>query len=124
VKSHDVAKMLMQLARILQKAPNVDLSDLSLTQPQQLKMGDMAIGLTTLVELSKIDKRQWLSLIVEYGLPIEIRARDSSRDILGKLLKYLDEHPEAQKKLKESVYKRPSEASPELMEALSLLLKG
>lgn len=122
MKTHDVAKILIQLGRMLRKAPNVELSELNFTQPAKLKKGDVAVGLSTLVELAKIDKSQWLSLTYEYNLPIEIRPRDASRDILGKVLKYLEEHPEAQQKIKDSVNNN-SQASPELMRALSLLLK-
>ena len=123
MKSHDVANILRQLAKILRDAPNIELSELTISQPHQLKTSDMAIGLSTLVELAKIDKSQWLALITEYNLPVEIRPKDASRDILGKVLNYLEEHPEAQQKLKDSVNK-DSQASPELMRALSLLLKG
>lgn len=123
MKSHDVARMLMQLAKVLRKAPNVELSELNFAHHAKLRKGDVAIGLSTLVELAKIDKSQWLSLIYEHNLPVEIRPRDASRDILGKVLKYLEEHPEAQQKLKDSVNNN-SQASPELMRALSLLLKG
>jgi hypothetical protein len=128
MKTHEAAQLLMQLAKILRRAPNVELSNFELNNfnrlfTEQSNSDEVVIGLSTLVELSQVDKNQWLSLIREYQFPIAVRPRDASRDILGKLLRYLDENPEARKKLKENVKKKTSHASPELMNALEILLK-
>src|SRR5712691_7134220 len=50
----------------------------------------IAVNLSTLAELARIDKRQWLNFAREYHLPIETRPRDAARDILGKVLVYLE----------------------------------
>jgi hypothetical protein len=71
----------------------------------------------------RLDKQQWLNFAREYHLPIETRPRDAARDILGKVLAYLESNPEARKELKEKATKRVSETSPELMRAFAFLLK-
>jgi hypothetical protein len=122
LKTHDLAAAMQQLARMLKAGPNLELSELVLTAPtDKVTQGDIVVGLTTLVQLAKIDKQQWLSMIRQHGFPIEVRAADASRDVLGKLLKYLDKNPDALKKLKENA--RSSSSSPQLMRALDALLR-
>jgi len=125
VKSHQVAAALMQLANILSAGPNVDLSNISTIShlfPKEPDKADISVSLNILLSLSRVDKAQWVSLINEYKFPIKIRPRDASRDILGKLLVYLEKNAEARKKLKANTDKKVQKASPELMKALSLLL--
>ncbi len=127
MKTHDVAKVLAQLAKLLKTGPNVELDhltslpELGLNRPQS--RDEALIGLSTLVNLAKIDKQQWIGIIKDNDLPIEMRPRDASRDILGKLLTYLDQNPEARKRVSESAKQRSSSVSPELTRALSILLK-
>jgi hypothetical protein len=127
MKTHDVAKVLAQLAKLLKTGPNVELDhltslpELGLNRPQS--RDEALIGLSTWVNLAKIDKQQWIGIIKDNDLPIEMRPRDASRDILGKLLTYLDQNPEARKRVSESAKQRSSSVSPELTRALSILLK-
>jgi hypothetical protein len=83
----------------------------------------IAVNLSTLAELARIDKSQWLSFVKDYSIPVEARPRDAARDILGKVLNYLESNPEARKQLKERATKRAAETSPELMRAFAFLLK-
>ena len=127
MKTHDIAKHLNNLARTQRKGPNVELSDLDrlLSSTGLMKpSGDIALGLSTLVELSRIDKSQWLSLIEELGFDIVLRPRDASRDVLDKLLRYLVENDVARERLKATVKKRSKEGAPHLMKALSTLLQN
>lgn len=57
-----------------------------------------------------------------HGFPIDVRPRDASRDIIGKLLKFLEENPDARNRLNHAAQKGRSETSPELARALQLLL--
>ena len=125
MKTHDLAKALRSLASLLEKAPNVLLEDALVTTlaATKLNSSQMAVSLSTLVELSRVDKQQWLAFINDLGFPIEVRPRDASRDILGKLLSYLETNEAARERLKTKAASRGSEASPELMKALSSLLK-
>jgi hypothetical protein len=123
--THDLARALGILAKVLREAPNSDIKELehAFSQPRLVQnTSNIAVNLSTLVELSRVDRQQWMSLITEYGFPISMRPRDASRDILGKLLRYLEENPAARQKLKAGVIGK-GQASPELMKALAVLLK-
>lgn len=124
--THDFARELTRFAKVLQRAPNLDLGDLEVILSRSiphLSRSQMAVSLSTLVDLSRVDKREWIELILSYGFDIPIRPRDASRDILGKLLRYLETNEEARNRLKRDVPVRSSQASPELMRALSSLLR-
>lgn len=122
MKTHELAATLIKVAKALNSMPNIDVSDFNqafIRKPKQSAAG-IEVNIATLASLSRIDKRQWLDLIVSNRFPIDIRPRDASRDILGKLLKFLEETPEAVQHLKRP---RNVSASPELMRALDVLLK-
>lgn len=124
MKTHEVAKVLSALAQALRSAPNMPLEDFGKQKSStEVSPSDVPTALSTLVALSDFDKQQWQSLIAEYNLPIEIRARDASRDILGKILKYLEQNPTARKNITNMAQNRRSDTSPELMRALQLILK-
>ncbi len=126
MKTHELARALKQLGDILLAAQNLELRDVAVTSEDSVRKGrtsNMAVSLSTLVDLARIDKQQWLSFIEENHFPIEFRQRDAARDILGKLLAYLEENPDAREKLKAIATKKSGQASPELMKALAYLLK-
>lgn len=127
MKTHELARALDSLAKILRSGPDVELSQLQHEtgwgKNKPLRSDEIRIGLSHLVALSRVDKQQWNNLIEEYGFPIELRPRDASRDVLGKLLRYLEKNPEARNRLARSTTTPESKASPELMRALSTLLK-
>ncbi|MCI1050577.1 hypothetical protein [Stenotrophomonas maltophilia] len=123
MKTHDMASALTEMAKALKAMPNVELS--SALQPGGLQGGDktaeIAVSLATLASLSSYGKNEWVSVIVEYDLPIIIRPRDAARDVLGKLLAYLEENKSAREKLTEDVQRR-SKSSNEVSNALRFLL--
>jgi hypothetical protein len=124
MKSHELAQALSTLARLLKSGPNVELSQLKVRDAFDSHGNrDLALNLSTLVSLSSVDKQKWMGLIRENGFPIEIRPRDGSRDIFGKLCAYLESNPQAQERLKASAIKTSGKSSPELMKALATLLK-
>jgi len=125
MKSHQVAKVLRRLAEMLERGTDSDLDELfvSSQNPAPVSTSQIAVNLSTLAELARIDKQQWLTFVREYSLPVETRPRDAARDILGKVLTYLDSNPEARRALKERATKRVTETSPELMRAFAFLLK-
>jgi hypothetical protein len=127
MKTHDLSKHLNLLARVLRQLPNMDVEDLPYPSARQTRMVDQSsipVALSTLVALNDIDKRQWLSFIDENQFPIDIRARDASRDILGKLLRFLERNPEARNRLTSRVQRERDSTAPELKRALELLLKS
>lgn len=124
--THELARALVILSKALKKAPNIELGELDLNKTwvtSSSSMDSLAVNLHTLSELSSVDKSQWKALIESYGFPIQIRARDASRDILGKLLKFLEEEPSAKDYLRNRLSHAPGGTSPELMKALASLLK-
>jgi len=125
MKSHQIAKELRTLADLLERGPDSTLEELFVSDqnPRPVSSSHIAVNLSTLAELARIDKKQWLIFVREYHLPIETRPRDAARDILGKVLTYLDSNPEARRALKERATRRVSETSPELMRAFAFLLK-
>jgi len=126
VKTHLLAKSLSELARVLRKLPNVELNELqdvvNTSRSSAHPEDDVAVSLDALVGLARVDKQRWHDFIKDHRFPIEVRPRDASRDILGKLLKYLESNPRALQKLK-ARSKRRMEPSSELLQAFETLLR-
>lgn len=134
MKTHDLAKNLQVLARILKNTPNMDLDDLDvnkLLKPAFMKKNeennidesDMPVALYNLVALNGINKQQWLKFIDDYNLNIQVRDRDANRDIVGKILNYYANNPSERDRLVGKNIKKQSTGSDELANALNLLLK-
>jgi len=125
MKTHEIAKMLTALAQALRNGPNVNLEQLTYRQPSRQKPNpsDIPMALSALVALSQFDKAQWRTVIEEYKFPIEVRNTESTRDIVGKILRHLEQDPEARRRLKQAVQRTKSDVNPELMTALNFLLK-
>ena len=123
MKSHSLAHALRTLADILEQGPNTELSNLEvLNKGQFLSSEQIAVNLSTLAALSKIKKPQWIEFINNYQFDIQITTRDSSRNILGKLLTYLDKHPEAVNLIKKRSLSSKS-GSNALSKAFDILLE-
>jgi hypothetical protein len=123
MKSHDFARLLRDFADLLERGPDVEIRRIKLSADSpQVSTERIAVSLSTLVELSRIDKNQWIALIREHGFPIVVRPRDASRDILGKLLAYLEQNEEARLRLRKTVQRRGEQVSSSLTRALASLL--
>jgi hypothetical protein len=123
MKTHELAKALSSLARLLLAVPNQPLEEFVSGRSQsKVDSASIPVALSTLVALSEIDKGQWLGFIREHNFPIDVRPRDASRDIMGKLLRYLEQNREARERLTKAVQTSRSETSPELMRAFKVLL--
>jgi hypothetical protein len=126
VKTHDLARALETLARGLRAAPNMPIEDVSFPfgHPRRRpEPSEIPMALSTLVALADIEKSQWIDFIRANGFPIDIRPRDASRDVVGKLLRYLEQTPEARKRITNVAERTRSQTSPELQKALDFLLK-
>ncbi len=126
MKTHELAKALEVLARVLREAPDISLEEMNsvgTTRRKKPEPSEIPLALSTLVSLADIEKAQWLEFIRANGFPIEVRARDASRDVVGKLLRYLEQSPEARKKITNVAERSRSLTSPELQKALDFLLK-
>jgi hypothetical protein len=131
MKAHELSKALLALSKILKSGPDIDVEDWSIlsksTSPSNkssnLKESDIPSALYTLVKLNDVSKTQWLSLISEYDIDVEIRPRDANRDIVGKILNYLAANPIARENLLKTGSRKNVTESTELANALNLLLK-
>ena len=128
MKTHDVARALNTLARALRDGENLGLESITIGKADdgqvQTSLGSNApAALALLVRLSAYSKNEWRALIQELELGIEIKVTDSVRDILGRLLKYLNDNKDVHKKLLEKARKPQTNVSPELMKALSILME-
>jgi hypothetical protein len=123
MKTHSLAKALRSLAALLEIGPNVELTKLQLGNESISNIDEkqVAVNLKTLFSLSKISRKEWIDLVSGFGFPLEIKPRDSARNIIGKLLSYLDSNPEAVEVLKKKSRENRSQPSA-LVEALDVLL--
>ncbi|MEY8215889.1 MAG: hypothetical protein RPR97_15570 [Colwellia sp.] len=129
MKSYDFAKQLSVMAKILKQGPNVELEDLeystftNVSSPSfKIEQSDVPKALSMLVGLNGVSKAQWINLINDYEFPIELRQRDATRDIIGKLLKFLSQNEEARDRLSGKKIRKNASSSSELADALSILL--
>ena len=90
----ELISALRSIATLLKNSPNIEIEQSKLMK----KTDNLAVTLKALSSLSKYTKQQWVSVIGEFGLDIELNPRASSRDVLGKVLAYLDENPDVLKK--------------------------
>jgi tRNA G10 N-methylase Trm11 len=122
--THQLAKQLRLLASLLQSGPDVPMQELrSILDLKSLSYGvsNRERGFfSALDSLGKVSKRDLVEFIQANGIPLDFRSRDATRDILDKLIRFISEHPEAQKRLKKRIRDIP-EASP-LRKALDILL--
>jgi len=125
MKTHELAKNLNELSRILKSIPNIDISELRhLIKDVKRKpsQANIAVNLQTLVALSEYNKKEWIQFIKDFDLPVYILKSYSVRDIIVKLLSFLKDNKEAQKKLIEKATNK-TEYSSELLKALSIIIK-
>jgi len=124
MKAHKVANVLNQLAVILREAPNEEIEMLKMgaTKVRELSKDEIALNVSTLLSLSRINKNTWKLFISDNNWPIDVKGRDSSRNLIGKILKHLETHPDALKDLQRKTTERSGRASRELLNALSSLL--
>ena len=121
MKTHALARQLTALARALRNLPDMEVDGLK--NLQSGSDSNIALGLSTLTSLSTIDKSEWLEFIHLNNIPVEIRPRDASRDIIGKIMTYLQENEDARQRIARAATEQKSSVSPELQRAFSILLQ-
>jgi hypothetical protein len=124
MKAYKAAELLNQLAKILKEAPNEEIEMLRIgaTKVRELSKDEMALNVSTLLALSRIKKSTWKEFINDNNWPIEVKDRDSSRNLIGKVFQHLETHPDALKDFQRKTNERSGRVSTELMNALSSLL--
>lgn len=130
MKTHELAKSLNILSRLLLNGPNVYLDELeemsSYVSAEKRRnatlKGNEGAALALLANLASYTKTQWVEIINEFGLDVPIKKTDSTRDLLGRILKHLNDNQTAKDKLVQGVQRGKANVSPELMKALSILM--
>lgn len=123
MKTHDLAKALAQLGKVLRSLPNQELDELGSTLSSSSKgpSNDIGVSLSVLAALSKFSKSDWEKTARDFEIPVDIRPRDAARDIMGKILNYLAENDAERERVALKKIDSDEEAS-ELSNALKFLL--
>jgi hypothetical protein len=97
MKTHELENELISLAKALKLGPNINVGQLpDLLRGNGESVNDeMAFGISTLTHLLKFSKQDWLAFIQEHNLPINYNTRDSARNVIGKIMHYLESNEEA-----------------------------
>ena len=125
MKTHDLAKALTQLGKLLRTLPNQDLDELGSTMSKSASgpSVDIGISLSALASLSKFNKSDWEKVARDFDLPVDLRPRDAARDVMGKILTYLAENDAERERV--ALKSRVSTDQPsELSNALRFLLSN
>ena len=127
MKTHQLADAMQTLAGILRSMPNVELESLKDTMKWPVYTGEhikpnVAVSVGTLAALSRMDKGSWQELIDQWRLPIAVHPKDSARNTMGQVLRYLETHPHEIRRLQDRMSKVGPRTSSALTKALSILL--
>nr|WP_319485691.1 hypothetical protein [uncultured Cohaesibacter sp.] len=127
MKSHSLARELIALGEALLSAPNVETKNISsllkMESQSSIQRKEMGMGITTMAHLSKYSKAEWIEFAEAHKIPINFNERDSSRNIMGKIMSYLAENESEMKRVRESVVDEGG-SSNRLNSAFSILLRG
>lgn len=124
MKTHDLAKALTQLGKVLRSLPNQEIEHLgeALNTRASASTAEVGISLSALAALSKYNRVDWENIVREFELPIELRSRDAARDIMGKIINYLAENDAERERVARKSRNSSSGAPSELSTALKFLL--
>lgn len=125
MKTHDLAKAMNAMAKILRAMPNQELDAFgeSISKGRGREVESVGVSLSTLAAFSKYSKADWQTLVSDFELPIEINQKNSSRDVMGKILAYLADNDEERVRVARKA-QLTSDGSSELSSALSFLLNN
>ena len=125
MKTHDLAKALTQLAKVLRSLPNQELTGLgsTLATSAERPSDDIGVSLSVLAALSKFSKSDWEKTARDFDIPVDIRPRDAARDIMGKILNYLADNDAERERIAMKNSRSDDEPS-ELSNALRFLLSN
>lgn len=134
MKAYDLAKALNHLSRVLKAGPNVEVDEIGnlsvhsspprTARPRENTenrgSADKATALALLAEMASYSKGELLDLAQQLNIPIQARSADAVRDILGKLLRYIQDNPEFRNRLVHSAPQTPEGSR--LAHALAILM--
>ena len=126
--THQLARALSNFSRLLRDLPDMpveeflyDVRESRHPRQRESKNDAVAVNIATMAALARIGKDNWMEIIRQWDLPIVVPRKDSARNIMGSVLRYLERNPGEIHRL-QHVAGRTSKASPELMKALSILM--
>ena len=122
MKTHELADSLITLAQVLKAGPNLVLPNWCappLSNNPEMDPSTAARNLSTLAALSQVTKEEWKELLAEWGLPVEVKASYSIRDLVGNVLKYLEENPDAVRKMHKGTARKNKKLASQLVEPLT-----
>jgi hypothetical protein len=137
MKTHELAKALTQLSRVLKAGPNIEFEELTnlstyLTskkptrtaskKPVDTTLAEQGAGLALLAQMANYKKQDLVALAEALDIPLALRPADAVRDVLGKMLKYINENPDVKKRLGQTEDKAIPESASSLAKALSILM--
>lgn len=133
MKAYDLAKSLNYLARVLRAGPNVEVDEianlsthLSKSQPKKPASKQDATqngaALAVLAAMSSLTKSEVLQMAEDLEIPLQVRKADAVRDILGKMLRYIQDNPEVQDRLVSNSVHSSEQEAPRLARALAILM--
>lgn len=127
MKSHSLARELIALGEALLRAPNLETKNfsslLNVSGVPGRKDQEMVFGVTTLAQLSRYSKAEWLNFAESHNIPIDFNGQDSSRNIMGKIMSYLADNQSEIERVRDSVADDAG-SSNRLNNAFSILLKN
>mgnify|MGYP001084517655 CR=1 FL=1 len=125
MKTHDLAKALTHLSKVLRSLPNQELTELgsTLANSAERPSDDIGVSLSVLAALSKFSKSDWEKTARDFDIPVDIRPRDAARDIMGKILNYLADNDAERERIAMKNSSSDDEPS-ELSNALRFLLSN
>jgi hypothetical protein len=137
MKTHDLAKALNHLARVLRAGPNIDFEELvnfstyvssgrsnklAPVKTNERSISEKGAGLALLAQMANYNKQELMELAEVLDIPIEVRKADAVRDVLGKILRSINENPQIQDRLRHGdTSNLPNETSA-LARALTILM--
>ena len=128
MKTHELAKALNMLAKILRASPNTELANFDPVRIKRSRSQDMPertdlpAALMVMGALAKYRKADWTTVIQEFGLDIPVKKTDSVRDLMGRFMSYMARNPDELTKFSKKTNRQPEGYSAELSHALSILL--
>lgn len=131
MKTHDLAKALNHLSRVLRAGPNIELDNLVNlntyvdSRPPKKAVSeevDRGAALVLLSEMANYSKKELIELAGMLDIPLEVRPADAVRDVLGKILKYINDNPETKTRLSNPKSEKQSPKISTLSRALAILL--
>lgn len=130
LSTHEMADLLVMLARILRSMPEGPLEEelhRARFRDRERKFAAYSepSALVALVGFSKFTKSDWVNFIHEMDLPINIDPKNASRDLMGKIVSYFADHPEGRARLKNMSRRGgKGDASQALLDAFSVLMRS